>query len=58
MKKLFNKMKVKIILLLGIIAITTIFVSWKVNYNDQFVLYKVDTEKKDLKLYWKNEKNE
>jgi len=56
--KVFNKMKVKIRLLLCIIAIVTIFISWKVNYNDQFVLYKADLKKQDLKLYWKNEKNE
>lgn len=51
-------MKVKIRLLLCIIGIVTIFISWKINYNDQFVLYKADLKKQDLKLYWKNEKNE
>lgn len=56
--KVFNKMKVKIRLFLAIIAILTIFISWKACYEDKFVVYKVDLKKQDLKLYWKNEKGE
>jgi len=51
-------MKLKTILLILIIAIVTVFISWKACYEDEFVVYKADLKKQDLKLYWKNEKRE
>lgn len=48
-------MKFKIGLLIAAIAVVSIFVSAKVYSEDQFLVYKVDLKKQDLKLYWKNE---
>jgi uncharacterized protein YigE (DUF2233 family) len=51
-------MKIKIGLIVLIIALAGVFVSAKIAVDDQFLVYKVDLKKQDLKLYWKNNKNE
>lgn len=51
-------MKIKIGLLLFIIALLGMFINAKTYSDDQFLVYKVNIKKQDLKLYWKNEKNQ
>lgn len=51
-------MKLRIALLVVIMAIVTIFVSAKIYDEARFLTYKVDLKKQDLKLFWKNEKGQ
>jgi uncharacterized protein YigE (DUF2233 family) len=51
-------MKLKIGLLVLAILIIGCFVSAKVYSDDEFLVYKVNLKKQDLKLYWKNEKDQ
>lgn len=58
MRNYFKEMKTKIGLLLLIIIILGLFIGTKVYTDDPFVVYKVDLKKQDLRLYWKNNKEE
>lgn len=51
-------MKTKIGLLVLIVVLLGLFIGAKVYADDQFVVYKADLKKQDLKLYWKNDKGE
>lgn len=51
-------MKTKIGLLVLIIVLLGLFIGAKVYADDQFVVYKADLKKQDLRLYWKNNKGE
>lgn len=51
-------MKTKIGVLVLIIVLLGLFIGAKVYADDQFVVYKADLKKQDLRLYWKNNKGE
>lgn len=51
-------MKIKIGLLVLIIALAGIFINAKIVAYDLFLTYKVDLKKQDLRLYWKNDNNQ
>lgn len=51
-------MKIKIGLLVLIIALAGIFINAKIVADDLFLTYKVDLKKQDLRLYWKNDNNQ
>lgn len=51
-------MKTKIGVLVLIIVLLGLFIGAKVYADDQFVVYKADLKKQDLRLYWKNGKGE
>lgn len=51
-------MKIKIGLLVLIIALAGIFINAKIVADDLFLTYKVDLKKQDLRLYWKNGNNQ
>lgn len=48
-------MKLKLGILVFIMLVLAVFIDAKIYSEDQFVVYKVDLKKQDLKLYWKNE---
>lgn len=51
-------MKIKIGLIIVITVLLGIFINAKMYREDSFLVYKVDLKKQDLKLYWKNDKNQ
>ncbi|MGE6355648.1 phosphodiester glycosidase family protein [Flavobacterium sp. NPDC079362] len=51
-------MKIKIGLVILIIVLAGIFVNAKIYADDQFLVYKVDLKKQDLKLCWKDDKDQ
>jgi len=51
-------MKIKIGLSVLIIMLLGLFIGAKVYTDDSFLVYKADLQKQDLKLYWKNNKDE
>lgn len=51
-------MKIKIGLLVLIIALAGIFINAKIVADDLFLTYKVDLKKQDLRLYWKNDNDQ
>ncbi|MEN2400107.1 phosphodiester glycosidase family protein [Flavobacterium sp. MC2016-06] len=51
-------MKLKIGISILAIVLLTAFINAKAYSDDQFLTYTVDLKKQDLKLFWKNEKNQ